>query len=289
MRSHVSSIPFCIALLLWFVGPTCLRAGEEPAAALPRLAVFPVRCTNTDPAVGRSVLLTLYDQAPLYPAFQVVERERVEDLLKETALSEGGFTDTETSRIGKLLGATHALLGEVLTVADQPKLVLRLAEVETGRVVMTAQKPVPRLDEIDAVAGDVLKDLMEGGPIYRASSVLSPDTKADRAFDGNRKTSWVAAEGNTAGSLEVWYKCPRLFSQAAIYVDTGDVGEGVPADFTLSYWDGREWKLLKDVAGNRRVGWRTRFSPTRSTRWRLQVTSIISNGKPVTVTEFELK
>lgn len=288
MRSHVSGIPSWMALLLWFLCPMCSRAGEEPAA-LPRLAVFPVRCTDTAASVGRSVLLTLYDQAPLYPAFQVVERERVEELLKETALSEGGFTDTETSRVGKLLGATHALLGEVLTAAGQSKLVLRMAEVETGRVVMTAQKPVPRLDEIDAVAGEVLKDLMEGGPVYRASSMLSPDTKAERAFDGNRKTSWVAAKGNTAGWIEVWYKCPRLFAQASLFVDTGDVGEGVPGDFALSYWNGREWKTLKDVAGNRRVEWRTRFSPVRSTRWRLHVTSVINDGRPVTVTEFELK
>ncbi|MBI3946737.1 MAG: discoidin domain-containing protein [Armatimonadetes bacterium] len=292
MRASLTSTGKRIALALLGLGFLArpALAADSPAAQTSRLAIFPLRCTDTDLGLGRSIFLRLYDEMLLYPEFAVVERARLQDLLQEQRIGESGLVDSDTAaRLGKLLGASHALLGEVLTTAGSCKLALRLAEVETGRVLMTAEKPVPQVEDADEIAGQALKDLMEGGPVYRASSVRDPQSKAACAFDSNQATSWVAAEGNTAGWLEVWYKRPRTFREVSFFVKAGPTGEGVPKRFSVSYWTGQEWKTLSSVMGNTRAEWQTRFAPVSSPRWRLEVTAVIGSAGPVTVTELVLK
>jgi curli biogenesis system outer membrane secretion channel CsgG len=73
------------------------------------------------------------------PAFQIVERERLEALLAEQKLAATGKLDPATAtRVGRLLGARYMVMGGYFDLNDALRVDARLVEVETGRIVGTS-------------------------------------------------------------------------------------------------------------------------------------------------------
>lgn len=72
------------------------------------------------------------------PPLQIVERERLEALLAELKLQRSSSFDAATAqRLGKLVGASHAIGGSIHAVAPAMRLDVRLVEVATGKVLVT--------------------------------------------------------------------------------------------------------------------------------------------------------
>lgn len=76
--------------------------------------------------------------------YSLVERQRIEEILKEHALAMSGIIDEKTAvKIGKMLGARSVLLGRITEYRDDPGWTgraffgfsVRLVEVETGIVL----------------------------------------------------------------------------------------------------------------------------------------------------------
>ena len=69
-------------------------------------------------------------------SIQIVEREKLESLLKEIELGEGKFIDPNTAqKLGKGLGADIILTGAFLSMKPDMRIDARLIEVETGKVL----------------------------------------------------------------------------------------------------------------------------------------------------------
>ena len=73
-------------------------------------------------------------------SIQIVEREKLESLLKEIDLGEGKFIDPNTAQtLGKGLGAGYMLTGSFLIMGETMRIDARLVDVGTGEVTMAEE------------------------------------------------------------------------------------------------------------------------------------------------------
>ena len=85
---------------------------------------------------GRFLAESIAVRAARNPRVKVVERVRIDEILKELSLGDIGPIREETAvRIGNLLGANLLLLGSAAQVGDTKLLTMRLVKVETGEVI----------------------------------------------------------------------------------------------------------------------------------------------------------
>ena len=68
---------------------------------------------------------------------KVIEREKIQSLLKEIALSQSGHVDkTTATRAGKILGAQATTFGSFMVLGSQVRIDARIIKVETSEVLM---------------------------------------------------------------------------------------------------------------------------------------------------------
>ena len=73
-------------------------------------------------------------------SIQIVEREKLESLLKEIDLGEGKFIDPNTAqKLGKGLGAGYMLTGSYLIIGETMRIDARLVDVGTGEIAMAEE------------------------------------------------------------------------------------------------------------------------------------------------------
>ena len=73
-------------------------------------------------------------------SIQIVEREKLESLLKEIELGEGKFIDPNTAqKLGKGLGAGYMLTGSYLIMGETMRIDARLVDVGTGEISMAEE------------------------------------------------------------------------------------------------------------------------------------------------------
>jgi TolB-like protein len=69
-------------------------------------------------------------------SIQIVEREKLESLLKEIDLGEGKFIDPNTAqKLGRGLGAEYILTGAFLSIDPMMRIDARIMEVATGKII----------------------------------------------------------------------------------------------------------------------------------------------------------
>jgi curli biogenesis system outer membrane secretion channel CsgG len=79
--------------------------------------------------------------------YQVVEREKLEIALRELNLGSSSLSDTSTRlRIGRIAGANRMIFGAYQVISDQMRLDLRMVDVETGRIIKTAERTAASSD-----------------------------------------------------------------------------------------------------------------------------------------------
>jgi TolB-like protein len=65
----------------------------------------------------------------------VVERSKIESILKEQALAQAGVIENETAQeVGRLAGAEYIITGEINTIGNQLRIDAHLLKVTTGQV-----------------------------------------------------------------------------------------------------------------------------------------------------------
>lgn len=134
-----------------------------PADATPtRLAVMPFKNLNADPQLDwlkLGVAETMISD--LKSAHRdVVERDQLDKALAEIALQRSAQGDDAAALAGKLVGATHVVVGGFQRAGEQVRITARLVAVETG-VVDTSAKVTGALTDVfalqDSVVGQLLK------------------------------------------------------------------------------------------------------------------------------------
>ena len=92
----------------------------------------------------------------------LVDRANIRKILKEQELSLSGLTSNQAAHVGRILGANRYLLGSILTVKDEMRIVARVHDTETLAAVTSAEvtgKPGTVLDLCRAIAEKLSKDL----------------------------------------------------------------------------------------------------------------------------------
>lgn len=83
----------------------------------------------------------------------LIERSQLEKLIEEHQLNQSGVIDEKTAtRIGKLSGANHLLLGTIFKSNEQIRIDARILETESGRIIF-AEKVITseNIDLIDTI------------------------------------------------------------------------------------------------------------------------------------------
>jgi hypothetical protein len=109
-----------------------------PAEAKPRIAVWPLEI-GEGIGEGESKLLSEALRVDLVNtgAFEVLERERIEQILREVGMSLSECTDEECAlRAGRVLSAEKVVMATVGRVGATYALSARLVDVETGSTDM---------------------------------------------------------------------------------------------------------------------------------------------------------
>lgn len=131
----------------------------------------------------------------------VVERARLEEILKEQKLNNSAKFDQETAtKIGKLLGAEHIMTGSFFELMGRLRIDSRLIDVETGRIIKS--------EGVDGPTGtffDLEKSLV---------------TKMVSGFEVELKPEEKEAMKDKAEKIS--YKSSLLFSESLDLIDKGD-------------------------------------------------------------------
>ncbi|MFH1700132.1 MAG: CsgG/HfaB family protein [Candidatus Zixiibacteriota bacterium] len=131
---------------------------------------------------------------------KVVERDKIEYILKELELSKSGMVETSTAvRVGKMLGAQMMVFGSITQLdKNNSKMLIKAVKVETSEIVATVER--------------------EGKPDYFAMQKELVKELAEKLdIELNEKTINLLNESGTAS-----YDAATLYSRGLYYMDKYD-------------------------------------------------------------------
>jgi TolB-like protein len=134
-RSLPRLIPFALAA----VAMAASAAGAQDTRPTVAVLYFDNNSIGKDAGdyagIGKGIADLLITDLAASPDLRVVERGRIETLLREQDLVKQGTIDPETAiRLGKLLGVRHMVTGGFMSTGSQMVLTARTIDVESGRI-----------------------------------------------------------------------------------------------------------------------------------------------------------
>jgi curli biogenesis system outer membrane secretion channel CsgG len=142
------AIAFAAVLVAVVAGlrPRC-AAGQDESQNLPTVAVLDFNSfmmgEDGGAAVnlGKAITAMLVTEFSSRPGIKVIERQQLNDMLREQDLALSGRVDESSAiQIGKLLGAQYVLLGQASSIVDNLRMDIRAVDVETSEVVAVLKK-----------------------------------------------------------------------------------------------------------------------------------------------------
>jgi hypothetical protein len=104
-----------------------------------RVALMPLERQGESPLTKQPVEDTLLNRLVERKRFVMVERRRLDDLLKELKLSQSELINPDAAaRVGKLLAANGALIGSVVARENSLEIIVRLVDTETATIITVA-------------------------------------------------------------------------------------------------------------------------------------------------------
>ena len=139
MKQSVLFTILC-CLLYGCAGSPAVTSMSNPVIAVWDLEdLSPLGITQMD--LGNLLSARIMETVQQAGVYSVVEREKLEIALRELNLGSSSLADASTRlRIGRIAGARLMIFGAYQVIGDQMRLDLRIVEVETGRIIKTAEK-----------------------------------------------------------------------------------------------------------------------------------------------------
>ena len=110
-----------------------------------------------NPDLGQQLGDILTARLSIYNQFRLVERKRLEDLLKEHQLNLAGIVDTNQAvKVGKLVGAKIMVFGRAFTVDRDLYIVAKIVGTETSQV-----KGVIAKGKLESNLSDIIDQLVD--------------------------------------------------------------------------------------------------------------------------------
>jgi TolB-like protein len=119
-------------------------AAVPPAQAQERTVVAVLRFDNNTGEtrydhLGRAMSSMMISDLSVIERIQLVERERIEEVMGELDLQYSGRVDPETAQsLGMIVGAQYLVFGSFVTVDPEMRLDTRVTRTETTEIVTTA-------------------------------------------------------------------------------------------------------------------------------------------------------
>lgn len=191
--------------------------------------------------LGKGVADLLINELAANTKLRVVERDRVEALLKEQELTKSGAIDPETAvKLGKLLGAQHMIMGGFMSTGRQMVLTSRTVDVETGKVIhpqrvqqsgddvlaligqLASRVGAQELPAVELRTGDASKP---AGHEHHAGHAQPAPTQAAPVQAGTPAVAMAEHRSNKGTKLDI--RTALLYSKALEAQDAGDRGRAV--------------------------------------------------------------
>lgn len=163
------------SLLVW-MGLLSPVPPPHPQALAPKaLAVLDFDNNSGDSRydpLGKGVASMMISDLSSVPSIQVVERQRLQDLMREMDLQRSRYFDPSTAQqLGQMVGAEYVLVGSLVAMQPKIRIDTRVVRVATGEVVKTAEV-TGREDHLFELQQKLADALIEGLEI-----ALSPEDR----------------------------------------------------------------------------------------------------------------
>ena len=120
-------------------------SSENGAGAEPRKAVAVLYFDNHTgkseyDALGKGMASMMISDLSSVPEIQLVERERMQDLVKEMDAQRTQYFDSTTAvKVGRMTGAEYVVVGAFVALQPRMRIDTRVVRVATGEIVKAAQ------------------------------------------------------------------------------------------------------------------------------------------------------
>ena len=188
---------------LLFLAVRAFAAAPVDAGVRPRVAVLYFDASTTDPdlqAFTKGLAALLIADFTANPAMRVLEREKLEDAIKELNLGESKYADKSTfARLGKVLGVEYLVIGNLMCLGkSQCRIATRVmsypgleevtsakAQLDTNDVYVAEEQLVRELSGRLVKLGSIVA--YEEAPRPAHKLPLSTGVKYARALDAKDK------------------------------------------------------------------------------------------------------
>jgi TolB-like protein len=156
-----------------------LLAVPALAADKPRVAVLYFDVNHNDPrmqVLRKGLAQMLITDLAADPAVTLVERDRLEEVLKELDLQKSARIDAASAvKVGKLLGARFQIAGDITEIVGTPDVLFqaRIINDEKGVAFAGSEKPI----RVKAAAADMLE--AEGQLLQKLTAALAAADKRE--------------------------------------------------------------------------------------------------------------
>lgn len=124
------------------------------------IAVLNLKSKDVPKIVVNAVSEIIRNEFTNIANFTVIEREHMDKIFEEQELSMTGAVDTATAvKAGKLLSAKKIVTGEMNSIDKAIVMTIRIVDVESGVSEFSANDKALTIDDVDAVAKKIARDL----------------------------------------------------------------------------------------------------------------------------------
>lgn len=166
-RTPVASAPAANA------APAASASAPDPASpAFPAsvgaatVAILPLNNNTGDATLngtGRTLAELMMEEAKTSAGARVVERERLDQVLRELRLAEDAVMNQAAAvRAGRLLGAGRMVFGSFSVLGRGFALTARVVDVETGEIVAAVTRKGPGTEELEGMARAAIREALAG-------------------------------------------------------------------------------------------------------------------------------
>jgi curli biogenesis system outer membrane secretion channel CsgG len=141
MRQATIVLAALLAAVPAGVRPLPAQAQDLPTVAVLDFTSFMMGDGGAAVNLGKAITAMLVTEFSGRPGIRVIERARLNDMLREQDLVLSGRVDESSAiEIGKLLGAQYVLVGQASSIVDNLRMDIRAVDVETSEIVAVMKK-----------------------------------------------------------------------------------------------------------------------------------------------------
>ncbi len=147
---------FYFALIISFFSSNLYSAGKT------RIAILDLEAKNVPRATASAVTDMITTEIVNTGAFEVVERNQMDGILKEQGFQQSGCTDQSCAvKIGKLISARKILIGSVSKLDRALIINIRMVDIEKGVAELAAMEKAESESTADEAAKKIVRKIFE--------------------------------------------------------------------------------------------------------------------------------